>query len=78
MQTSTKPTKLSFSKTAIVAACSRAITHAVFITVFLVSAAQAQTVYELNSGWRCAPIAEAKESGTVLSQNKFNLEKWMA
>lgn len=61
-----------------VAPCIRAIANAVFITVFLVSAAQAQTAYELNSGWKCAPIAEVKADGMALSQNKYNLENWMS
>ncbi len=60
-----------------VAPCIRAIANAVFITVFLVSAAQAQTVYELNSGWKCAPVAEVKADGMALSQPNSSTQNWL-
>lgn len=37
----------------------------------------AQSSYELNSGWKCAPIGSVKESGTVLSTTAFNTAAWM-
>ncbi|MEX8547272.1 MAG: glycoside hydrolase family 2 TIM barrel-domain containing protein [Mucilaginibacter sp.] len=77
MQTSTKQTKPGFLKTAIVAACIRAVAHTVFITVFLVSAAKAQASYELNSGWKCAPVAEVKTDGKALSQPNASTQNWM-
>lgn len=60
-----------------VAPCIRAIANAVFITVFLVSAAQAQTTYELNSGWKCAPVAEVKADGMALSQPNSSTQNWL-
>jgi mannosylglycoprotein endo-beta-mannosidase len=39
--------------------------------------AKAQTSYELNSGWKCAPIAEVKSNGTTISANSFNTANWM-
>ncbi len=77
MQTPPEQTKLRFLKTSIVAHCNRAIAHAVFITVFLVSVAKAQTAYELNSGWKCAPISEVKADGTALSQPNASTQNWM-
>lgn len=47
-----------------------------FLTCF-VFAAQAQTTYELNSGWKCAAIGTVKENGTVLSQTGFSIADWM-
>ncbi len=77
MQTLIKHIKQNFLKTPIVAPCIRAIANAVFITVFLVSAAQAQTAYELNSGWKCAPVAEVKADGMALSQPSSSTQNWL-
>lgn len=38
--------------------------------------ANAQDRYELNTGWRYAPIASVKESGTVLSATSYALTGW--
>ena len=37
----------------------------------------AQSVYELNTGWTCAPIGNVKESGTAISQRSFGTSGWM-
>lgn len=54
----------------------KAIAVALFTTLFSVSAL-AQTSYELNSGWKCAQIAEVKANGTALSQSNFATNNWM-
>ncbi len=77
MQTLIKQIKQNFLKTLIVAPCIRAIANAVFITVFLVSAARAQTSYELNSGWKCAQISEVKADGHALSQPNTSTQNWL-
>ncbi len=51
--------------------------HAVFIVVFLVAVAKAQTSYELNSGWKCTPISEVKADGTALSQPNASTPNWL-
>jgi mannosylglycoprotein endo-beta-mannosidase len=48
-----------------------------FMAVFFVPKAKAQTVYELNSGWKCAKITEVKANGTALSQASFSVNSWM-
>ncbi|MGI4804297.1 MAG: glycosyl hydrolase 2 galactose-binding domain-containing protein, partial [Janthinobacterium lividum] len=55
----------------------KAALHTVFISVFLVSTARAQTVYELNSGWKCAPISEVKVDGNALSQVNTSTQNWL-
>ena len=37
----------------------------------------AQSSYELNAGWTCAPIASVKERGPVISQRSFATSGWM-
>ncbi|WP_295721144.1 glycoside hydrolase family 2 TIM barrel-domain containing protein [Mucilaginibacter sp.] len=37
----------------------------------------AQSSYELNSGWMCAPISSVKDNGLVLSTTAFNNSSWM-
>jgi mannosylglycoprotein endo-beta-mannosidase len=51
------------------------ITFAVFAGV--ISTVKAQTSYELNTGWKCAPIAAVKASGTMVSVNTFTVNDWM-
>ncbi|MGI4727621.1 MAG: glycoside hydrolase family 2 protein [Janthinobacterium lividum] len=55
----------------------KAALHTVFIGVFLVSNARAQTVYELNSGWKCAPISEVKADGNAIAQPNFSIQNWL-
>ncbi|MFA6086251.1 glycoside hydrolase family 2 TIM barrel-domain containing protein [Mucilaginibacter sp.] len=38
---------------------------------------KAQSTYELNSGWRCAPIANVKEDGSKLSNVSYSTTAWM-
>jgi mannosylglycoprotein endo-beta-mannosidase len=37
----------------------------------------AQSSYELNTGWKCAPITSVKDKGTALSTPAFNTTSWM-
>ncbi|MGI4750090.1 MAG: glycoside hydrolase family 2 protein [Janthinobacterium lividum] len=55
----------------------KAVLHTVFIGVFLVPNAKAQTVYELNSGWKCAPVSEVKVDGNALSQLNSSTQSWL-
>ncbi len=55
----------------------KAVLHAVFIGVFLVPMAKAQTKYELNSGWKCAPVSEVKADGNALSQPNASTQNWL-
>ncbi len=57
--------------------CLKTLVITLFTTVFLMPALQAQTSYELNSGWKCAPISEGRETGTALSQNNYSITNWM-
>ncbi|WP_454803561.1 glycoside hydrolase family 2 protein [Mucilaginibacter phyllosphaerae] len=43
----------------------------------LYNKAKAQNSYELNSGWKCAPIADVKEDGFKLSDAAYNNSTWM-
>ena len=36
----------------------------------------AQNQYELNSGWKCAPIKNIKENGQAISSPNFSLNTW--
>jgi mannosylglycoprotein endo-beta-mannosidase len=47
-----------------------------FVTAFFIIPTQAQNAYELNSGWKCAPISKVKELGTDISKNSFATESW--
>ncbi len=38
---------------------------------------QAQSVYELNTGWLCKPISKVKENGPELSRPPYKLSGWM-
>ncbi|WP_235854014.1 glycoside hydrolase family 2 protein [Mucilaginibacter terrenus] len=41
------------------------------------NSAQAQSGYELNSGWKCAPVKEVSADGTRLSTAAINTANWM-
>ncbi len=47
------------------------------ITGLSFSFADAQSTYELNTGWRCAPIDSVKANGDQLSSQSFNSANWM-
>ncbi|XHR96845.1 hypothetical protein ACFJIV_09450 [Mucilaginibacter sp. UC70_90] len=38
--------------------------------------AEAQTSYELNSGWRCTSSNSVKDNGTTISQANYDLAAW--
>lgn len=44
---------------------------------FTITNIYAQSSYELNSGWLCAPISSVKDNGPVLSTTAFNTGSWM-
>jgi len=69
--------KLKISKKTLKLRYFKAFAITSFITVFLIRIAHAQTVYELNSGWKCAQLAEVKENGIALSQNNYPTNNWM-
>ncbi|OOQ57213.1 glycosyl hydrolase [Mucilaginibacter pedocola] len=39
--------------------------------------ANAQSSYELNSGWQCAPIAKVKDNGTAISSTAYSTTGWL-
>ncbi|SEN89579.1 Glycosyl hydrolases family 2, TIM barrel domain [Mucilaginibacter gossypiicola] len=40
--------------------------------------AEAQTSYELNSGWKCTSLNSVKDNGTIISQTNYDLAAWNA
>ncbi|WP_183559229.1 glycoside hydrolase family 2 protein [Mucilaginibacter sp. SP1R1] len=38
---------------------------------------QAQSKYELNEGWKCAPIGNIKDNGTDVSRSTYSTTAWM-
>lgn len=44
--------------------------------VLITTSSKAQSDYELNSGWKCAPIARIKETGAVISGMAYNTASW--
>ncbi len=47
------------------------------VFTILSGSAYGQSSYELNSGWKCAPISSVKNSGAELSSPGFELGSWM-
>ncbi|MEN0054887.1 MAG: hypothetical protein AAGC65_14525, partial [Mucilaginibacter sp.] len=47
------------------------------ILVFQSVNANAQTEYELNSGWKCSPIGAVKDKGAAISQTAYSTNAWM-
>jgi mannosylglycoprotein endo-beta-mannosidase len=37
----------------------------------------AQTSYELNTDWKCAPVSNVKEPGNTLSISNFDINNWI-
>lgn len=50
-----------------------------FTLLFICScySANAQSSYELNTGWKCAPVSKVKDDGYKLSNNDFDNSSWM-
>ncbi|WP_159470074.1 glycosyl hydrolase 2 galactose-binding domain-containing protein [Dyadobacter sp. 3J3] len=44
---------------------------------FLCINGYAQNKYELNSGWKCSPIAKVKETGVAISNPDYSLNNWL-
>jgi mannosylglycoprotein endo-beta-mannosidase len=59
------------------------VSKAALISIFLLNAvlmavpSKAQNSYELNSGWKCAPIAKVKEAGAAISNATYSTATWM-
>ena len=49
----------------------------VFSLIFATADSYAQNSYELNSGWRCAPIKDVKDDGTKISDTGYSTVSWM-
>lgn len=47
----------------------------VFVLLLIVVNAQQQ--YELNSGWKCSPIAKVSVAGTEISKTSFGVSGWL-
>ncbi len=77
MQNSICCSKLKISQKTLKLRYFKAFAITSFITVFLIQIARAQTIYELNSGWKCAQLAEVKENGIALSQNNYPTNNWI-
>lgn len=58
---------------------SKTIVKLVILFVLIASfcSVQAQSSYELNSGWHCAPIASVKEDGFKISNASYTTSSWM-
>lgn len=62
---------------------SLTVAKALFISALVITLAaatksvKAQNSYELNSGWRCAPIANTKDQGTAISSVNYNIAAWL-
>ncbi|TFF38905.1 glycoside hydrolase family 2 protein [Mucilaginibacter psychrotolerans] len=62
---------------------SLTIAKALFISALVITlvaptkSVKAQNSYELNTGWRCAPIANTKDPGTAISSINYNINDWM-
>lgn len=62
---------------------SLTVAKALFISALVITlvaatkSVKAQNSYELNSGWRCAPIANTKDQGTAISSINYNVAAWM-
>jgi mannosylglycoprotein endo-beta-mannosidase len=50
---------------------------ALIILLVFYAAANAQSVDELNTGWKCAPIKEVSQDGFQLTGAAFNSSNWM-
>jgi mannosylglycoprotein endo-beta-mannosidase len=62
---------------------SLTVAKALFISALVITlvaatkSVKAQNSYELNSGWRCAPIANTKDQGTAISSITYSTATWM-
>jgi hypothetical protein len=52
-------------------------TLSLLVICLFVFTASAQTSYELNTGWRCAPIDSTKSAGSEISESNYNITSWM-
>ena len=54
------------------------VTLFILCVTFQSITANAQNNYELNEGWKCAPISIVKEAGTDISHTTYNTSSWMS
>jgi mannosylglycoprotein endo-beta-mannosidase len=48
----------------------------IFAFAFLSLPSYSQESYELNAGWKCAPICKTTDTGIVISKNGYSIESW--
>jgi mannosylglycoprotein endo-beta-mannosidase len=48
-----------------------------FVLIVFAQNTQAQSVYELNSGWKCKPIAQLQDKGDIISTPAYSLSGWL-
>ncbi len=57
------------------------VKHWIFLTGVVISLlplpSRAQSLIELNSGWKCAPIGAVKESGELISTSQVDIKDWI-
>jgi mannosylglycoprotein endo-beta-mannosidase len=53
------------------------LTATALLLCFSFFTAKAQTSYELNTGWKCAPIESVKTEGAKISTASFDINNWM-
>lgn len=53
------------------------LTNFILVLLFLGQNSFAQSTYELNSGWKCTPIAKVKEDGGAISSPAYDLNGWL-
>jgi hypothetical protein len=65
-------------KTATMLLFSKALSRPVFALVFLLSInkTNAQTAYELNTGWKCQKTADVHSDGAQISKSTFAIASW--
>lgn len=49
---------------------------AMMLAMLVIDSSHAQTSYELNSGWICAPVSQVKQAGEQVSTTSFSTSNW--
>jgi hypothetical protein len=48
----------------------------IFAFAFLSLPSYSQESYELNAGWKCAPVSKTTDTGIVISKSGYSIESW--
>jgi mannosylglycoprotein endo-beta-mannosidase len=57
----------------------RSFTTSIFLLfACLLNNANAQNSYELNTGWKCKPIGEVSATGSLISNDSYDISGWMS